>query len=675
MPFVAELFSSFFDGGYLFSKVIGITCTSYILWLLSSMKILPFTRGAIFLVLGCAFVLIYFVFKGYRRVVPILRETKHALIAEEAMFFAAMLFWSYVRAMRPDIYGLEKYMDFGFVQSILRARYMPPADIWYAGESINYYYFGHYICAFLTRLSGIEASVTYNLMLSLIFSLTFGLTFSLSSNMLYNHGKHPLGLAIASGLVSAVLVTFGGNLHTFIYADALPLARKIGLYHGKLTAYSYPEATRYIGYNPPTNDKTIHEFPIYSFVVSDLHAHVLDIPVVLVFLGVLAVYLFAGKGRGRFVFLFAHLISIMYMTNTWDFIIYITVGFFGFIYVNLLDKGSFGKAFASALSDCVKVLAVVLLQCTPYIENFKNMIGGVGLVSARSPVYQLLVLWGWQILLGAVFILSLAARAAKHRRETGKRPCLAEYKKSDVFALILLISAVGLVMIPEAVYIKDIYGATYQRANTMFKLTYQSFIMFGVSSGYIVCSVLSGIGERAYRAVLAAPLAILLALPLLYPSRAITGYYGKVSTANYKGLDGLRFIEERYGNDYHAIRWLNKNVSGSEVVLEAAGDSYSDCERISMATGLPTVEGWFAHEWLWRGGPAGPQARSEDVAKIYESPDVKASRSLIKKYGVRYIVIGSMEREKYKNLNEGILLQLGKVVFNISGATIIEVTG
>ena len=38
--------------------------------------------------------------------------------------------------------------------------------------------------------------------------------------------------------------------------------------------YWYPNATRFI-------HNTIHEFPLYSFVVSDLHGHVLDIPIVL----------------------------------------------------------------------------------------------------------------------------------------------------------------------------------------------------------------------------------------------------------------------------------------------------------------------------------------------------------------------------------------------------------
>src|SRR5258708_38797604 len=35
----------------------------------------------------------------------------------------------------PDIHGLEKYMDYGFVNSILRSQYFPPKDMWFTPRS------------------------------------------------------------------------------------------------------------------------------------------------------------------------------------------------------------------------------------------------------------------------------------------------------------------------------------------------------------------------------------------------------------------------------------------------------------------------------------------------------------------------------------------------------------
>ena len=65
-----------------------------------------------------------------------------------------------------SVYWDLKILDYGFVNSILRSGYVPPKDMWFAGGSINYYYFGHYISAFLTRLSGIATEISYNLMMA-----------------------------------------------------------------------------------------------------------------------------------------------------------------------------------------------------------------------------------------------------------------------------------------------------------------------------------------------------------------------------------------------------------------------------------------------------------------------------------------------------------------------------
>jgi len=76
-------------------------------------------------------------------------------------------------------------MDYGFINSILRSPTMPPKDMWFAGQSINYYYFGHFITALLTKLSGINSTITYNLMVSSIFAFSFLGTFSLGANISY----------------------------------------------------------------------------------------------------------------------------------------------------------------------------------------------------------------------------------------------------------------------------------------------------------------------------------------------------------------------------------------------------------------------------------------------------------------------------------------------------------
>jgi uncharacterized membrane protein len=150
---------------------------------------------------------------------------------------------------------------------------------------------------------------------------------------------------------------------------------------------------------------------------------------------------------------------------------------------------------------------------------------------------------------------------------------------------------------------------------------------------------------------------------LLYPNYSLAGYYGQLKMKNYKGLYGLNFLKKNSFGDYQLISWLNKNILDQPTVLEAAGDSYTDYNRISMATGLPTIEGWLVHEWLWRGSYDEPGKRAAEVQTIYESNDLSQTKTLLEKYQVKYVVIGELEREKYKNINEEKFFQIGERIF------------
>ena len=109
--------------------------------------------------------------------------------------------------------------------------------------------------------------------------------------------------------------------------------------------------------------------------------------------------------------------------------------------------------------------------------------------------------------------------------------------------------------------------------------------------------------------------------------------------------------------------------------MEANGDSYSDYERVSAMTGLPTILGWYVHEWLWRGGTEELNQRIGIVEAVYTSSDQELVKSILEEYQVEYIFVGRMEQEKYENLNENMLKSLGNVVFqdNNSGTYILQV--
>lgn len=715
LPLTSILFTKFFDKGYLFSKTIGIVILSYLIWLLSSIKLVPFNRVTVIgALIAAALVFFVILLEFYGKLSTYLPSVKHIkiFILEELIFLSALAFWTFLRGLKPEIQGLEKFMDLGYVNAILKSTYMPPVDMWFAGKSINYYYFGHYITAFLTNLSGISSSITYNLMMATLFAFTFALTLSLVSNMAFIWKNGKMAISMVAGTISAFIISLSGNLHTFVFTGFLPFLKNIGIpINPKIEirpSYWFPDATRYIGYNPPVDDKTIHEFPLYSFVVSDLHAHVINIPFVLTIIAAIFMLLVNsideikdGKQPANplnitsQLGLITLLIGIFQMANYWDFPIYLTVAGITIFYINLMRYQYSLKSIIFTAVQGFIILAGSMLVSLPFSLNFSSITNGIGKTHSMSPLNQLFVLWGYQIcfviyfIIIAVFIekrhiISSKVKHVKNKNNTTKvilpegfwarmYKLLKELSPVDIFIMIISLSAIGLVLMPEIIYVKDIYVGAYYRSNTMFKLTYQSFIMFSIAVGFIFVRIISVKRSSTKNFVLGIVLTLVLILPMIYPSYAIKGWYGELKTSNYKGLDGLNFLKNNYPDDYNAVLWLNQNIKGQPVVLEANGDSYTDYARISMATGLPTIQGWYTHEWLWRNNVNIVNDRVKEVSTVYESDDLTATKDILKKYDVQYIVIGKLERDKFKNLKESKLLELGNVEFNSPTMKIIKI--
>jgi uncharacterized membrane protein len=646
-PITWKVFRKFTGAGWGLSKILGVLLISYFTFLLSILHIAKFTNFTIYFILFLSiFFNIYLFIKKKKEIISDVKKNLTFILIQELLFLGGLLLWSYVRAHQPDIRGLEKFMDFGFVNSALRSDYLPPADMWFAGKGINYYWFGHFITALLTKLSRIPSEITYNLMLASIMGMILSAAFTIVSSLIKNISeKINKRTIIAAGIISAILLTFAGNFHTPYY-----------ILKDGADKYWYPDATRFIGYNPDVNDKTIHEFPIYSFVVADLHAHLINLPFVLLFIALLF-KIVSEKEKKKFdlagLTLAGFILGTFFMTSTWDFGNYLLAsGVVLMLYV-FIDRGF----KISAVWDIGKALLIIIITgiavSLPFILNFTSIAEGVKFVHSHTPLWQLAILWGFPAVLTLMFTRLLIK--LKHNIST-----------SDIFIAGLLITSWVLIAIPEVFYVKDIYTATHYRANTMFKLTYQAYVMFYLSSGYVTVRLISSTKDFYLKRFWVIFWGIIFYSILSYAQMSTNSYYSDLKT--YHGLDGVSWMKIQYPGEYQAYNWLKENIKGQPVILEAPGDSYTDYNVISSYTGLPTVSGWFVHEWLWRGDPKFPQERVSDITTIYNSQDSGVVANLLKKYNVSYVIVGTFERQKFPYLNEAKFSQIGTLVFQ-SGYT------
>ena len=155
---------------------------------------------------------------------------------------------------------------------------------------------------------------------------------------------------------------------------------------------------------------------------------------------------------------------------------------------------------------------------------------------------------------------------------------------------------------------------------------------------------------------------------------AVSCWFGNVFDRNrWQGLNATAFLDRDFPEDASAIRWLNQEVEFQPLILEAYGDSYSGFCVVSAMTGLPTLEGWYVHEWLWRGDTDALNKRRADIDFIYTADDEDAVRALLYGYDISYIYVGSNERAAYPELNHRTLQNMGDIVFEDGDTYIVAV--
>ena len=712
-------FSTFFglfykksvDAGWGFGRLICWLVISMIIWVLAHLG-LPVNQP-IFVYLLFIVLSVFATFQLHKHKKPLatfLKNKWQLIFIQELIFLIFFIFLCLVRAHQPRVEGLEKFMDVGFMAGYLRSPTLPAQDMWLAGEKINYYTFGHFLGATATMFLNLEVEVSYNILLGLIMGMVSVQAASLSGNLVFRLSayaqkthlkKIKLSSIIKASVAGGFLLVLAGNGHPSWYL----------IKNGSFDGYWYPDATRFI-------DRTIHEFPAYSFIVSDLHAHVWSMPLVIFIL--FSIYLWSDeillleKKKNRkmscffsrslnscfdsinkifetkatdfiykifnlkrrqlhrqhlfsltsqpyvwFSLLTGWLLGLAISTSTWDFLVYSLL----LMIVGLIMLGYNKRLFKPLFLSALIMIIVAGITSSFWLMNFVSISEGVAIAQEKSPIWQLLVLWMPHVFISLITIVLLISLSVKTKI----------FSSREMMIIAMVIVSIILLILPEFIYMKDIYP-NHPRANTMFKLTFQAFLMMTI----VISSLAGLVGQDDLKKKIPVFQQLLSKLFLTvfilgvgyYLYFGYRDFYGGLK--RYQGLDGLGWLQLESPGDYQGIIWLRDNVQGRPVVLEAVGESYTTYARVSTFTGLPTVLGWRVHQWLWRGGFDIPSARTEDVRMMYEEPLSINAQKLYGQYQVKYIFIGSKERETYAKLNESDLQQIGTVVFDKAVTKIIQ---
>ena len=434
-PLTFSLFRRLPDRGIIFSKVLGLLLGSYLLWVLGLAHILPNTQYSVLLLLAVLALASGLVaWRNLPEILAFVRRERVPLLTAELVFLGLYFVLLSVVAFSPAINHTEQPMDFAFLNAILQSRFFPPEDPWLAGHSISYYYFGHFMMAFLTKLTSIPSSVSYNLSIALTAALVGAGAYSLAYNMIRLSGA-TLKVALLFALAAPVFIVLLGNLEGVVElvhargwgSDGFWTWLSIKGLESPLSGDSsvFPQgfwwwfrASRVIDtvVDGVSKDFTITEFPYFSFLLGDLHAHVSSLPF-LVFNLALGLNLFVSGDRLGFgwlrnnlweAFIISLALGALAFINIWDFPI------FAALLVGLVFVKAYGESAARTawdllpnLSMLLPVLVLAVLLYLPFYLDFSSQAAGILPTKDAMDTRPLFffMIWGLPLVVTGTFLL------------------------------------------------------------------------------------------------------------------------------------------------------------------------------------------------------------------------------------------------------------------------------
>ena len=699
-PLAFYLLPRLADRGFTLSKPFGILLVSYTFWILGLAQIPTVQSTAIVLVLLMAAASAYIAYRNLDGLRDFIVREWRALLIAEAVFIVFFIGWTLFRSYDPFINHTEQPMDLALLSASINSQAGHPEDPWLRGEPVSYYYFGYWMMGALSKIAAVQSNISYNLAMALIPALAATGIFGLVVNMV-RFDKARWGYAVVAGISATLFLGVVSNLEGVLEFMRLNGMGSQGFYDWiRIDGLPGPIETPPQSWTPSDFwwwfhasrvintfdgahfiDNTIQEFPFFSFLLGDMHPHVMSIPFVVLFIGItLGIYRLPPDfwRDYRSVYPYAILLTAALVlgglgfNNLWDMPTFAAL-LIGVLALKAYRAGSdIQQSITIALFPMgLAVVALAVLMYSPYMLDINAGVNGIGVVITHTRAVHMFIVWGLFLTAITPFLLATFWQTTVQRdwaaqaftalalafapwalwtlaylsgdgsiggaisRFIGILPLTAlaaigvynalhlarrEGGEGMMFATMLAVLGLGLIIGSEFLFIRDFFN---NRGNTVFKLYYQAWILLAVASAFAVYYWLSAIrrltGWRvAFSYVWAGTLVLLLLGSLYYPLAAVKT---KPDTP-YAGrtLDGLSYVRQNNPAEYDAIEWLKRNAPPDAAIVEAVGE-WSDWGLVSRSTGLPTIVNWLGHQKQWRGG-----------WEQFDADTPEASRSLRDKY-------------------------------------------
>ena len=453
-PLTYFLFPKLSDRGYTLARTAGLLIWGYAFWLFASFGMAQNDVGGILFALAILIGLsAWSLFTHHVSLITFIKDNKSLIITTEILFLIAFAFLAFLRAANSELQSTEKPMELMFINSILRSETFPPQDVWLSGYAISYYYFGYVMTAMLAQLSGVNGSTAHNLMTSLVFALgtigSYGILYNLLTNYASRNSRHsslitssflaPLFLLLMSNFETLLEVlhragifwtkdangTFISSFWTWLDMKELsqPPSEPFGLIPDRYLWWW--RASRVIqDYDIAGGFReVIDEFPFFSFLLGDLHPHVLAIPFSLLAISV-ALNIFLGGWRGKIEFFGVQLhlnpigfffsalvLGGLAFLNTWDILVGATLICSAYIFSRVDSDGWSWKRLEDLFTLALPLGAVSLILYFPFYLGFSSQAGGL-LPNFMYPTrgIHLWVMWGTLLIPIFSYLIYLISR-------------------------------------------------------------------------------------------------------------------------------------------------------------------------------------------------------------------------------------------------------------------------